>query len=112
VGLFLFNGDLYNSRYRKFILKFANIANISVKTLVYDTLSTTTNGTTTVTLPIPTLSTLNYDNENDLTGYSTTTVSKTITSQTTKIVNDEWKKRNKLYKKLKNIFVSGYYSVF
>ena len=114
VGLFLFNGDLFNQKSRQYNLKYyENYQSYSWQKKTFTESTDTTNGTGTGTnstsktyttlIPQMTIKDGAVKDEN-VTGYSSSVVAAHITSDVVKKIKQEWKAKNKIYSAVKACF--------
>lgn len=118
VGLFLFNGDLFNQKSRQYNLQFYEPNEQSVQ-LEYTWQTKTFTDSTDKTL-IPQMTILNVEDAKvepeNVTGFSSSMVAANITSDVVKKIKQEWKAKNKIYSAVKTCFtkkISGkiYYAM-
>ena len=97
VGLFLFNGDLFNQKSRQYNLQqYNNYQSYSWKQ------KKDSSGNTTL-IPQMTISNVTVEPEN-VTGYSSSIVAANINSDAVKKIKQEWKAKNKIYSAVKTCF--------
>ena len=122
VGLFLFNGDLFNQKSRQYNLQY-NVPKDQSYQLIYTwqtkPFTDSTNGTnstdsTNKTL-IPQMTISNVTDakleDKNVTGYSSSIVAAHITSNVVKKIKQEWKAKNKIYSAVKTCFTKKISSI-